>query len=508
MNPQPGIGKTARTLSLGLFALLLVGLVLHFAVYLRYAIAETQYPFEIFDAEGIVWQQVLLIPGPRMYGDITRFPFVVFHYPPLVHLIVRTVAALDISPLSAGRGLSVLSTLVLAATIGSLAWQAMQREVGRLPGLAGGLAAGLIFLCFSPVVAVSPLMRVDMLATALSFLGLRLALGSMRPAPRLYGAMALFVASAFTKQTSIIAAVAVLAVLVRIRPGLAVRVFGFGLVLGLVPLGVLSWMTGGGFLRHLVFYNMNRFSLELLFVQLTEQASQVIFVALAAAALSLFWKQLAARRGGISRAALSSDPLLQSMAVLSVYLVLSTCTLINLGKYGGGLNYFVEWMAILSVLLGMLVASAVDQAVAKAPRPLPGYTSVTSLLLPVLLLIQVGASPASLEFRPADPEAPAQLEGLVQRIKAASKPVLSDDMVLLMMAGKDVPMEPAIFSELTHTGQWDERHILEMIARRDFAFVITRGYSLFTPAMVRAIDAAYPATSEVAEHTLHLPAGE
>ena len=139
MNPQPGIGKTARTLSLGLFALLLVGLVLHFAVYLRYAIAETQYPFEIFDAEGIVWQQVLLIPGPRMYGDITRFPFVVFHYPPLFHLIVRTVAALDISPLAAGRGLSVLSTLVLAATI-SGATRSRSRPRTSVPGHHAALA--------------------------------------------------------------------------------------------------------------------------------------------------------------------------------------------------------------------------------------------------------------------------------------------------------------------------------------------------------------------------------
>jgi len=32
-----------------------------------------QYPYGLEYGEGIVWQQALLIPGPRMYGDIITF---------------------------------------------------------------------------------------------------------------------------------------------------------------------------------------------------------------------------------------------------------------------------------------------------------------------------------------------------------------------------------------------------------------------------------------------------
>ncbi len=98
------------------------------------------------------------------------------------------------------------------------------------------------------------------------------------------------------------------------------------------------------------------------------------------------------------------------------------------------------------------------------------------------------------------------------RIEDAREPVLSDDMVLLMKAGKEVPWEPAIFSELANTGRWDQRLIVDMIKDRAFAFIITRGHSgekiydaRFTPDVDMAIDKVYPRTEERGGRTLHLP---
>jgi hypothetical protein len=101
---------------------------------------------------------------------------------------------------------------------------------------------------------------------------------------------------------------------------------------------------------------------------------------------------------------------------------------------------------------------------------------------------------------------------LLAVVEYAKRPVLSDDMVLLMKAGKQVPWEPAIFAELASTGRWDERQITDMIVAHDFAFVITTGHpgmpiydSRYDPAVSRAIEAAYPYSQKCGGRIVHRP---
>ena len=499
---------SGRSLSLGLFAITIAALVVHFVIYLRYAFRAVTYPYEVFDAEGIVWQQVMLIPGPLMYGDINRFPFIVFHYPPVYHLLVRVVAWLGVDPLIAGRGISVLASLVTGLLIAAIAFRMASNQAVRLARVSGAVTAGLTFFCFYPVIAVSPLMRVDMLALALSLLGIWCAIGSLKRGWRLYLAAVMFLLAAFTKQTSIIAPLAVLLVMLPVNFRLTLKAFCFGLVLGGGTLAILSWITDGGFLRHLILYNINRYSFQLLGLQFLAESRHLIFIALAFVSALAAWKQLT---GGGSWAGLTSirsgetSSETVQFALLLLYLVLSTLMLFAVGKSGGGLNYFVEWMAILSILIGLLVAAVVDQIFTISTRDGIKFTSAMSFVLPIVLLIQIFFLPASRDFGPSDQRGLQELAELVEQIRSACKPILSDDMVLLMKAGKKVPFEPAIFLELTSTGRWDERQIIDMITEHDFSFVLTRGYNHFTPAVARAIDAAYPRTAERAGHTVHLP---
>jgi hypothetical protein len=152
----------------------------------------------------------------------------------------------------------------------------------------------------------------------------------------------------------------------------------------------------------------------------------------------------------------------------------------------------------------MLVARVLDQQLKKNRFHLPIFNPIFGVGLPLLLLGQVLVLPASRDFSPAEGMALQQLNELVDRVRAAGKPVLSDDMVLLMKAGKGVPWEPAIFLELTRMGRWDERHIVNKIEDHDFAFVITR-HEHFTDAVVNAIEISYPRTEVQAGHILHLP---
>ncbi|QIK96889.1 hypothetical protein G7076_11065 [Sphingomonas sp. HDW15A] len=84
-----------------------------FSRFLDNAWFAVRYPYEIDYGEGIVWQQADMILSGTGYGDITRFPFIVFHYPPIYHLAASAADQLFTGDwLSAGRLVALLSTLM------------------------------------------------------------------------------------------------------------------------------------------------------------------------------------------------------------------------------------------------------------------------------------------------------------------------------------------------------------------------------------------------------------
>jgi hypothetical protein len=492
----------------------------HFARYLQDAWAAVRYPFELDYGEGIVWQQALLIPGARMYGDITRYPFIVFHYPPLYHLTVRAAIGLGGDGLLAGRTISLLSTLATGALAAALTHDIVRPHVSRGIALTAAAVAGLVLFLYWPVAIWSPLMRVDMLATALSFLGIWLAGRAFRRPGWLYLAVLSFVLAVYTKQTCIAAPGAVLLVGLGVDRRHTLKAYGCGLLIGLAALAVLTWASDGGFLRHILVYNLNRYSLRAAGALVLEEWPQSLFLILALGGLAAGWKAPARPPGSPPAESLLQrvrlDATARSMAVLTLYLLISTVMITTLGKSGAKLNYLIEWMCLWSVLTGILVAATLARVVSATGRwaAPPGHDKrvALALLLPAALMVAIRLMPTPRYDVDRKPGHVRQLETLVAEISDARGPVLSDDMVLLLRAGKGVPWEPAIFAELASTGRWDEHLITSMIADRAFAFILTRGQpgtelydARYTPAVTQAIQQAYPRTGQMAGRTLHLP---
>jgi hypothetical protein len=505
-----GVRPNAGYLAIAFYGAVLLALLVHLGLYLRYALAAVRFPFGLDYGEGIVWQQALLIPGERMYGDIARYPFIVFHYPPVYHLAVRAVAALGVDWLAAGRGISVLCTLLIAVLVAAISHDIAGPKSGRIAGLIGSAVAGLTVFCYWPVVFWSAMMRVDMLAIMLGFLGLWLAGRSFRSPWLLYLAVLSFVLGLYTKQTSISAPLAVLLVSVVVNRRLTIKAYGLGLAAGLAGLALLNWVTNGGFVRHLVLYNLNRFSPGAAVSLISEEWAQAFFLVLALAGLAIGWKRVIAGTASTIPAAImlriGSDPSARLLAILTLNLIFATGMLVTLGKTGASLNYMIEWMCLWSVMIGVLVTHSAGQMFAA------GTTIVRSLaaaIISVMLLAQILIIPPAPGYFGADPE---QMKQLVARIRDTRRPVLSDDMVILLRAGKEVPWEPAIFAELASTGRWDERLIIDRIAANEFAFIATQkspGDPLyenrFTPAVDRALRKAYPRTELLGGMILHLP---
>ena len=469
------------------------------------AIHAITYPYGLDYGEGIIWQQAALIPGPRMYGDITQFPYLVFHYPPLYHLVVRSISALGVNMLAAGRAVSLASTLAIGCLVAALVVQVMPpRTSGRW---IGGAIGGLTFFCWWPVVVWAPFMRVDMLAVALSLGGLLCVMQGTRHPALPYVGMAAFVLAVFTKQTSFAAPIAALAILLVVDRRVAVRMLAFGLVLGGLGLAVLMGMTHGRFLNHVLFYNINRFSLGAMVQALFVEVLQLGLIMLGLLGVLAAWRSNVAARRHAALPGRDDSRSSRNLSILVLYLCLATVSLVSLGKSGASLNYALEWTGVLSVLVGALMAAVIEEEVRRARDGQHGLTILT--LLPLLFVLQIAVTPTSAMRRVTDAQR-TELESLVARIRSADKPVLSEDMVAVMQAGKEVVWEPAIFTELASTGRWDEQPFVDMILAHRFAFVVTQAESgaptytsRYTSAVSTAITTSYPVTEVLAGRVVH-----
>lgn len=505
---MPAVDRTSITVvRVALFALtaLLAWHAYHFAAG---SIRGILYPHELDYGEGIVWFQVQQLFAGDAFGDISRFPTVVFHYTPLYHFLSGLLAATGIDGLVAGRLLSVASTAAMVLLIGAIVRHVIiQAEGARWVANACAAIAGLSLLVSFPVKIWAPLMRVDMLAFALALAGIYAGLHAIRRPRFVYAAALLFVLAVFTKQTMIAAPASVFLVLLLYRPRTAFAGIATCLVAGSVTLGALTYATGGGFLRHVFAYNVNRFDFG--------RIDQIAIIGLghiflvAAALIGTASTLPAIRR--FARRRRTADPGEAAATMLGCYLLLTTIMLLLVLKSGSSANYFIEWFVALAIFAGLAARAAVERSFAVGGASVSETHAVGKLAIAALCMQAVFIDPNQYPGRFFSARADG-LARLTEMVRAADGPVISDDMVVVMRAGKPVLWEPAIFTELAATGVYDERPFVRMIEQKRFAFFIIyqgRGGNLFSqrysPAVAAAIDTAYPRRENIAGLTVHFP---
>jgi hypothetical protein len=461
-------------------------------------------PYSIDYGEGIVMQQAMMIPGPRMYGDINLYPYIVFHYPPFYHLTARAIAALGIDLLYAGRWLSMASTAATAAFVGALVFQFVRERAPATVAATAAAVGGITLFTCLPIAQWSPIMRIDMFAVMLSFAGVYLAVRGTRYPPLLYIAALAFSLAIYTKQTMIAAPAATFGVLWLREPRSVGGPIAFGLSLSLAALAYLSWQTNGGFLRHIVLYDINRFSITHALPLWLAVASGFFIYLYVAVRFGLVqgWLRLRGLRSiGIRDQLRQSDEAL-ILGIITAWFGIATISLVAAGKIGANVNYFIEWTCVCCVLIGIAVGIALDTIRGGSGNP------AKALLVPVLLAAQLLLIRLpDMSLLTSEP-ARRDMDHLLSMVQGAQKPVLSDDMALLLRAGKQVPIEPAIFAELGSLGRWDERKLLNLINSRAFEFIIRDGRwydDRYTKPVRAAISANYPHQERYAEYVVMEP---
>lgn len=461
-------------------------------------------PFELDYGEGIVWWQMREIAAGRGYAPLGVLPAIVFHYPPVYHVVTACLTALTgADPLLAGRAVSVASALASVALIGRLAYAATPREVGRGPGLLAAMVAGCAFTGSPTVQYWSTLMRVDLLACALTLAGLWLTVRAVRTPSHVWWAALAFALAVYTKQTAVVGPAAAFAVLWVARPRTAWSFLAVCVGLGLTALAALQVETGGEFVRHVLLYNVNRFDPDRWRLLGYTLATQPITLALAAIAAGDAWRRFRRIGRRAMRDHLAAEPADAARLLALAYLLGRVATLPMVLKSGSSDNYLIDLFAAASVLVGPAVASVAAAALRGAAWPRPLLVALVLAGLPIQnLRLAV----------PSVDQQPAGYARLLAMVRKADRPVVSDDMVLLIRAGRPVVLEPAIVAELAHKGLYDEAALVRLIRARAFAFFVTAAepdHRLFRerydPPVAAAMADAYTRVERIGGLVVHLP---
>ena len=474
-----------------LLAAVLGLLALNAVAFVAGAWALTRFPFELDYGEGIVlWQADRVFDLREAYHSIHRYPYIVFHYPPVYHVLARLAQLIAHDPLVAGRVVAWVSALGVAMVVGLIVDSGTVGR-GRRAVAASAMASLLVF--HLPNIDWVPKMRVDVTALFFALLGLLV----LARFPGVWGsalAGVAFVAALFTKQSMIAAPAAALgALLMARRPREAVTL---GIVMGAMGgglVGLLAIATAGEFLQHIVAYNANPFDVSQLLRFMVRNLLGMNVLAGLALALPLTMLVTGRSGGALTDGAAAGRQ--RVLLTAALYFVAAFGTSLSAGKLGAWKNYFLEWNITCCILTGLLIGRVLGRggrwrrsATATAIILVVGVVGVSRLETTIRQAHIIAGRDALLS-------AMGDNAGRVLDImRATHGRVFSDDMTLLMKAGRDVPWEPAIATALAATGAWDERPALEMISARQFELIIVKRLDsplFFSPTIRAAIQRAY-----------------
>ena len=360
---SPSIAIRYRWLSAAALCLAVILLAVHAAFLLALIASAIRFPFGIDYGEGIVWQQMKLVIAGHAYGRIDGFPAIVFHYTPLYYLLADALhATTGVDELAAGRIVSAAATALTSTLAGLIIFTSLRRESGSLSAIVCAVIGGLVILSFIPVQIFSALMRVDMAAIMFSFAGVYFALSARMRRELIHLAALCFLAAVFTKQVSIAAPAATFLTLLFVQPRTAVAGAATTLVVGVTIAASLTFFTDGNFLRHIFLYNINRLKLS----NYTMFAILLLYVGyIYVVLIGLAWRMNECWRFGergarfrALRKRLTASPYDTALFLFLVYFCFAAAMLAFIFKSGASVNYFIEFMCVTGVLVGLLLRTA------------------------------------------------------------------------------------------------------------------------------------------------------
>jgi hypothetical protein len=318
-------GRRVSAIALTLWALVAGLLVVYLVLFAAGAAGRLARPADEF-TYGESW----LLDGARrvargegLYAPADHLPLMHIAYTPLYYVVVGGLQRLvGESGYTVGRVVSLVATCVGA---GALAWSVRCLTTRWSVGL---LAAGVFLTQNLTALLWAPLHRVDPLALGLTLVGLALA-----TAGRVSLAGCALLLAVLTKQTFVVAPVAVAIALWPCKP----RLVRFSLIVlggGALAVAAAQWLTGGWFLWHTVTANSN-------------EPDLLTFAALMGGFLQYNGMPVIAALIALTLPSSSGERLWRA------YFLGCLATLPALAKLGASSNYWLELSAATAAILAL-----------------------------------------------------------------------------------------------------------------------------------------------------------
>ena len=198
-------------------------------------------------------------------------------------------------------------------------------------------------------------------------------------------------------------------------------------------------------------------------------------------------------------ARLAKSPLRRTGLGFGLVAILGFFVSWGIGKDGANMNYCLDWQLALCPLFGIFIVlllrhwSLRDRGMRLLRPAFLLAMGATALAIGVQTLIECNNAAAwtglAHQHRVTERQ---EDEELVKFISGLPGPVVSENMTLLLRAGKPVPFEPAIIKQTTETGVFDERELVQRTSDKFFdAFVLYTGTARMTQNMWNAIRQNY-----------------
>jgi 4-amino-4-deoxy-L-arabinose transferase-like glycosyltransferase len=505
----------------------LIVLCFHLIVYMVYATNLIQFPFDYDQGEGFELVDTILFSQGRFpYLDTDVYPFYSSNYPPLFHVMAAPFVWLFGPAYWYGRLLGFLGTLITASAIAL----AVYRDGGRHRWIA--LLSGLAFLASNTVYHIGPLFRQHMTMVMFEMLAV-LVLANANEIPdqgkrrrTIAVGLALILAAGFTKQLALASAVGIFVFLFIRQPR---RALVSGVVFSIAGIALFAWMTiatNGQWWVQTISANINDYYPDQtagLFRLWFGLHGFLIVPALLYAAYELYFSRL---------------------SIYTIWFVAAVANSVLSGKWGAGDSYFATAIAATCVLSGLFASrwlnrrwdfpvNYLSRIVIFPLRRLAPLVSRAALVAVPLMYLGYGAAtlkmPTTLpvfstiaQILNVQPNAlngfydsagriaggyadighlttEADIEAgwrIVERVRAAQGPVLSEEAAFSLLAGRDVITNPTQLLNLYLNNAWDSTGLVAMINNREFALIIFRA-QFYPDPVLRAVAANYRHTETI-----------
>jgi hypothetical protein len=457
------------------------------ALFAWYSVNTIRFPYGADYGEAPLMDQARRIQtlDPLYKSDINRPPFVISNYPPLFPAFVAVMNAISRIPLfQAGRITSVVFGLISTYLIGLF--------VSRLTANRWlGVFSAAIFLGQPYVLFWSSLARVDLMALALSLLGLWILYRYKTSSAALLLGGLCFLCSAFTRQTYLLAGplagFAWLWVLDRKKALIFIGTFS---IVGLAIFGMINALTQGGFYTDIVMSNVNQYNLahtltsgkQLFMLWPVVLAATLVLISLTI--FSRFSTAISVQTG------LLRQPFVYSGLLL--YTVGSFLSAITIGKVGSNVNYLLELIAACSIWCGIGLGMLTSQKKSIQWIAL-GLITLQSIWI---LANSYGLGTIRLTDLWAKQTNYASLQVKIQAASGEGT-ILSDDyMDLIVLSGQPLYYQPFEYGELFNANKWDPTSLISQIDAREFPMIIVGGSTLIKDCcwpspVIKALEANY-----------------